>query len=442
MPGQQQAAGQIRTIPIELRVLFEHGGYCRVSLLLRRSEGLPEECALSTAIGSIDIIALSEDWYQDVVPEGLGTLLRDGFVWTDKLTQKQWQLAGREIYILATGTTHRGFVSAQRLAIGREHLVMCTTSRLPEVEKVLEQAGCTGWTQFGKDDGAPDGWAILGDAASGRIRGIVPSKPVSLAVGADILNILRPLPEIEIALERGIPLGYNSWLVGHPPEIRIYGDSQHAQGVFIDGHQSTLSQQNAYTAQGWDDPGIHQIWCNGTSKKYSLIHSEPTWKPWAAYSFPLPFDVHSNDRITICGPLVRASIGGEPLAGTQETFSVPPNNPVLIGAIPGQVMVANPRADIRGAEVVVSPPFVPVWALPAQPLRCDKSKNRILFLGGAVVPGAYAQDKNESSVVALWCRLILDTSRKGLVVEPLSLAAAELWDQYKRRARTLWRRNR
>ena len=73
--------------------------------------------------------------------------------------------------------------------------------------------------------------------AGGCSERSVPQRPVPLSSDADILNVLRPVPEIEIALEGGIRLAYNSWLLGHPPAIRIYGAPEHTESVLIDGKE-------------------------------------------------------------------------------------------------------------------------------------------------------------------------------------------------------------
>jgi hypothetical protein len=271
-------------VPIDIRVLFDRGGGCRITLLPRRRAGLPEVCAVGTDKGlSLELVALEDEWFQDVVPEDLGALLRAGIVWSGPDAGQEWVLAGREIFVLAPGTTHRGFVSCPRLAIGREHAVLCTTTRLAEVEDALQRAGCANRTVFGEEDGAPPGWVLVSDVdRSSRPRGLVPTNAVPVKEGSDILNVLRPLPEIEILLEGGVPLGYSSWLAGFPPTIQVLGDAEHVQKVLIDGKEARLGADGAFRALGWDDPGSHQVWCSNTTRGYSLVRLERTWDPWPA----------------------------------------------------------------------------------------------------------------------------------------------------------------
>jgi hypothetical protein len=360
-------------------------------------------------------------------------------LWRDESTDQEWLLSGRDIFVLASGTAHRGLVSCPRLMLGREHAVLCTTSRLAAVEAVLQQAGCNGWTQLDENDGALRGWLVL--------RNVLPHRPVPWTDSADILNVLKPLPEVEIALEGGICLGYTSWLTEHPPAIRVYGDPDDTRAVRIDGQDATASDDGRYTVPGWDSTGAHQVWCNGATRTYSLLRREPPSQAWAAFSLPTPGG-RGSGRIAICGPLVRAftdpEVDGED-AATSEIIQVPPTNPVLLGSLPGQLFVAHSRSDVRGAQCIASSPFAPVWALPAQPLRCDKRENRVRLIGEPLAPGDGSGALNAPALrssVEQWCSAIRDAGRKGLAVEPATPAVADLWRCYKRYARDLWRRRR
>ena len=425
-----------RPAAIEVRVIFQRGGYCSVSLLPKRLPGLPEELTVSGTAGDVELQALQDEWYQDVAPDTLPDLLLAGFAWKHVDTGQEWLLSGREVFVLAHGTTHRGFVSCPRLTLGRDHVVLCTAMQLRDVEVALRAAGCAGWTELGEDDGAPSGWRVL--------RGVVPQNPVPQSSDSDILNVLRPLPEIEIALEGGIRLAYNSWLLGYPPSIRIYGDPEHVESVLIDGQAAIESERRGFTTQGWDAEGEHQIWCSSSNKSYSLVRCEASWSYWPAYSFALRGAGGEGSRapeFEFCGPVVRPVANSEQVA-LRQPVQVPPANRVLLGAGPGEVFVVRQRPDIRGARCLGLPPFDPVWALPLQPLTCDKRTNRILLVGEPTPRCGEVSQRSEKGCRDLerWCRLVLDASRKGLAVEPAAPATHSLWLEYKQLARNLWRR--
>lgn len=434
------SASRERTTAIEVRVLFERGGYCAISLLARRPVAFPEELTLSSATGSIELSALQDEWYQDVIPEYIGSLLRQGLVWTDGVRRQSWILSGREIFVFASRTDLRGFISCPRLLLGREQLVLCTASRLREVEVVLGEAGCSGWSTLGEADGVPTGWVLL--------RNVVPRRPVQPRGEADIINVLRPLPEIEIALESGIRLEYNSWLAGYPPAIRVYGDPEHIRKVLIDRQEATASTDGAFTVPGWDALGEHQVWCSGITKTYSMVTDAANSQVWPAYSFPIPGVPPSDGRIVVCGPLVYHRQEGS--SSTPETilssgiFAALATNRVLLGASPGEIYLAPVRLDVRGARCMAYPEFEPVWALPVQPLLCDKRERRISLIGQPTPPGELKSRsankwRGNASALEQWCRYVLDASRKGLAIEPDSPSTAELWRQYRQRARDIRR---
>ena len=115
---------------------------------------------------------------------------------------------------------------------------------------------------------------------------------------------------------------------------------------------------------------------------------------------------------------------------------VPATNSVLLGAVPGELFLTHPRPNLRGARCLGVPPFDPVWALPPQPLHCDKRANRILLVAAvAAAPSSACSDRvtNRRDLVR-WCQLILDASRKGLAVEPASPTVDNSWREYKRLA--------
>ena len=421
---------------VAVRILFQRGGFCAVSVLASRPPGLPEQVTVSSGAGEVELLELQEDWYEAEVVGDLADLLRTGFVWTDREKEQEWVLSGREVFVLASGTEHRGFVSCPRLVLGREHLVLCTAAQLAAVEGELRGAGCSGWTQLGEDNGIPAGWKVL--------RAIRPQRPVPLSSDNHILNVLRPLPDIEIAFEAGIRLTRNQWLLGYPPEIRIYGDPAHTGGVLIDGERAVRSEQGGYRIPGWDTEGDHQVWCGNTSKSYSLARGKSSWEFWPAHSFSLPGTKRRGEELALCGPVVWSStIESHP--GQRRAIQVPQNNSVLLGARPGEVYFAYRRSDVRGAPCLGSPPFNPVWALPDQPLQGDKRRDRILLVGEPLAAhndAGVQQRAGSGGDVERWYQMVLNAGRKGLAVEPGSWATEQLWRSYRQLARRLWKLSR
>lgn len=434
--GGEEPAHRERSLPIEIRLRFDRGGFCNASLIAKRCAGLPEDLSAVACGGEVNLRAMQDEWYQDVVPDDISSVLRNGTVWTEEGANGQytWSLRGRELYVLADRADISGYVSQPCLDLGRDHVVLCTEPLRSHVEEAIRETGAQPTTVLGEPFGAPPGWIVF--------RSVVPSEPVPPADDADIFNALRPLPRIEISLERGIRLGYANWLDGHPPSIRVYGDPEHASGVRIDGQVAERLADGAYRASGWDAVGSHSVWCAGTSKSYSIVPFEAAWALWDAYAFPVASG--GTQRLAVCGPIVRAAVT-EPWGS--ESFSVPETNPVLLGPDPGQIVMAVRASPLRGAPRIASPDFRPIWALPRDPLRCNKKTTRILFVAGTGAPepeerpGGEPNSGTDAGVVR-WCQLILNASRKGMTTEPDSESVRALWLSYKSRARRIWRARR
>ena len=436
-----------RAAPIEIRLTFEHGGFCQVSLLPRRIDGMPEELEVSGSGNPPGLMALDEDWYQDVILPNLGGLLRAGIEWAGILPeggQARSTLSGRELYVLASHNSLYGFVSTPRLVLGEEHVVLCIEDRLNEVQAAIAMTGSTEPVLLNSESGVPAGWIGL--------RGVVPRRPVAVLVEADILNALRPRPEIEIALEGGIRIDRQAWLSGFPPVVRLRGDTSTTSILTIDGIEASVGPGGSYSAPGWDSPGEHSIWCTSGTRTYAIRSGAEDWQSWEAYTWslgePSPGDMQS--RPAVCGVLVHppraARNGSRPIV-------VPASNPVLIGAAPGEIETCKPRHDLRAGLCVGFPWFDPVWAVPADSLQANKRTTSVLLIGTVQ---SVVRKEEQSSVrltgqrpivrssksVHSWYTAILTAGSKGLRTEPSTNDVKDLWTTYKRYAKTLRRSNR
>jgi hypothetical protein len=431
--GAEERAQRELSLPIEVRLRFDHGGFCSVSLIAKRSADLPEDLMAVEGAGEVNLRAMQDEWYQDVVPDDSSRVLRNGTVWTQEgeTGQRTWSLSGRELYVLADRPDISGYVSQPCVDLGRDHVVLCTEPLKSRVEEAIRQTGAQPKAVLDESFGVPPGWIVF--------RSVVPKEPVPPADEADIFNALRPLPRIEISLERGIRLGYANWLDGHPPSVRVYGDPYHASQVRIDGQEAERLADGTYRASGWDTVGLHSVWCAGTSKSYSIVPFEASWELWDAYAFPVA--AGSTLRLAICGPLVRAATTE---SWGVESLAVPETNPVLLGPEPGQIVMAVRASPLRGAPRIASPAFHPVWALPRDPLHCDKDTTRILCVGGSEAPEPKKQqgsrpNNGTGTDVIRWCQLILDANRKGMTTDPDKKSVQALWLSYKLLARRIWR---
>lgn len=433
-----------RAMAIDVRLVFETAEFCRVSFLPRRAQGMPVELSVLGSGDPPEFRALQEDWYQDVIMPNMGRLLREGVEWVPAPSTGQparWSLSGREIYVLAGIDELGGFVNSPRLILGEEQVVLCTTEKLADVRCAIALTGSPEPVLVGSEGGLPEGWAA--------IRGVVPQVPTTPSTDGNILDVLRPAPELRIALEGGVRIERQVWLAGFPPRVRIRGAGGSDHTVKIDGQDASLTDDRAYVAPGWASLGDHTVWCAGTSRAYTIREGAETWEPWDAYTWSLGelSADRSRRRPTVCGVLVRPPRAAR---ANSRPFVVPASNPVLIGAAAGEIEFCVPRGDVRAGQCIGFPWFVPVWALPSDALHCDKRAARILLIGPlhhvpegrAAVRDIGRRPRHRDSDVDAWCAAIRAVGYKGLRTQPQEPDVMGLWREYKQRAKALWRRRR
>jgi hypothetical protein len=434
-------------MPLEVRLVFEKAGFCRVSLLPRRAAGMPSELAVEGSGSPPELLALQEEWYQDVILSDIGRLMKEGIEWAGVLpdgAHARFSFSGRQILVLARHNDVNGFVSAPRLVLGNEdeHVVLCTTERLPEVRAALSLTDSPEPAELNSNNGMPTGWVGL--------RGVRPLKPVAPSRDGDIFDVLRPLPDVEIALTGGIPIDRRIWLRGFPPAVTLLGDTSTVGAVTIDGQEATQSPEGGYVAPGWDSAGEHTVWCTSSSRSYAIRSGAESWDPWDGYAWSLgePTASGTQSRPAICGVLVRppqvARVDSRPTV-------VPASNPILIGARPGDIEVCTRRSDVRAELCIGFPSFEPIWAIPANALHSDKRTARVLLIGpatpvdqgdrGPITDGGGRGTRRRSLPRGsyAWSSAILAASKKGLQIEPSGAEIAKLWQSYNRCAKALRR---
>ena len=417
--GEKKTRGtglaQSAAMEIRVRLTFDRFGFASLGFLPERVPDLDEEIEVTDGKAHLQMVA-QENWYQDLQFPDAGERMSHGIELRGLLSDHRllrWRLSGRDIYVLAGHPLANGFVSAPRLLLGRTDVVLCTDVLASEVETVLGEAGCRGYSKFGEAQGLPAGWT--------GFRGVRPAKAIALELGSDPFYAVKPAPDIQIELEGGVCVRNSVWLAGYPPRIKLFGETQVAVKVLIDGKESQKTSEGCLTASGYDLAGEHSVYCAGLScsRAYSIEEPEESWDSWAAYSF---------SEADICGPLVQV----KEHATHKVPISVPMSNPLLIGCEAGQVFQCSSRKAANWKGFV---PFQVAWALPAQPLTCDKKTARILQFSAArpVLPERPA--KSESR----WCNAILDAARKGLRIDNGSGDSSACWAAYKKVAQNIRR---
>lgn len=418
---------------IEVRLKFDRDSYCSVSLIPSRSAVLPDQTTVQTAIGEIGLVAINENWYQDVVPPDIGRVLIDGAVWSDAAMNVKWNLGGRELYVFASQPGMTGYISQPCLELGKKHFVLCTETLKEHVKEAIRETGAGDFEECDSSRGAPNGWIIL--------RDVLPAKPVRPTHEANILNALRPIPEIDISLEGGIRVESTNWIEGFPPKVFVYGEREQID-VEIDGKISQRAADGSMFVEGFENIGQHVVWCGGKSKSYTIVPFHSDCEHWDAHIYQL--DGRSDECISFCGPLVRIKKRKQGELVTPVLVSA--SNPVLLGPAPGDVIEALNVSGGQGMPYIAAPTFEPVWAMPKDPIHCTKDKSEIQLLSfvhpSFVHPrkfGVKLTRSNNEGDVSKWYQLILDAGRKGLDIKPDTAITRSLWSSYKDIARSLWR---
>lgn len=428
-PPSPTEGARARSFGVAVHIVFGRGrrNQCQLSLLPSRTSNLPEAVSVNRPQGTEVWNACQDEWYNDLTPPSIETLLSQGASW-DCLDDEEvrWVLSGREIWVLAqspTGTVS-GFVSVPRLILREGHLVLCTERQERAVRDALVEAGCAQPCEV-RGNGVPSGWLMF--------QGVRPTTPIHHDDSAGIFNILRPVHDVEIVFHGGIRLSHATWLIGHPPQIRIRGIGQEV-AVLIDERPALADGSGNYAAPDWDTPGLHTVFCGGVAESYELVDGCQHWDDFPAFVYRPSCAEFGARAFAICGPLVTPAKSGEC------TTLTPASNACLLGPAPGQVEISPQPYDVRPLEFLAVASFPVAWTIPTDPLHSNKSNASVRLLNSRGVEERLRESaRPRREAILRWCQAILNASRKGLRVEPDTDQAKQLWAEYKRVARRLWK---
>jgi len=423
------ADSRLRTLRMHLHISFGRRKQCKASLLPERICDLDIDVEVEGPDGNLSTWFASQDeWYSDVEPGNLGELLFNGADWKliSDTSQLNWVLSAREIYVLASSSagTISGYVPVSRLILFERHVVLCTKRQDETVQQALSNAGCS---QFGKLDeskGAPQGWVIFYD--------VKPSISITHDESVGLLNILRPVDNVEIILHGGIRISHSTWLKTHPPAIYIRGADIQEKEVMIDNEKAICDHSGKFTTDTWNTLGQHTIFCRGVSQSYELVEVTNEWEYFDAYSYNLKRS--KNVSVDVCGPAI--------LLNSENDFIslVPYDNSCLIGAVPGQITISPRSNKLQNDEYLAVAEFPIVWALPLNPLTCNKTNSTLKLINYEhVVKEVDISTRKIARDVVLWSQAILNSSRRHLRIEPDADRSLQLWKDYKKIARKYWR---
>lgn len=416
----------IADLGLRLKLLFGRGGDVKLNLVADRREHMPDEVEVSLPQSKLLLTRHQENSYEPVSLSEASSALHDGVEWRGRSGSRQfrWILSRRELHVLAEGDVSGlyPFGSTARLELNARHVVLAALSLRDDVLAALDEVGCATVEMYDETTiGVPAGWLLF--------RNVIPTNAVPMRDGADILNALCPLPNVEPYFVGGIHLERDTWLFGHPPQIRLTGDLSGVE-IKLDGQPVIVGSDGSVSAPEWDTEGDHQLWIGGQTQTYTLRTMEENWERWPAIDFGM--------GATICGASIDSSYGSR---GSYQV-TVPATNPLLIGATPGEVYYCHRRNDLRLQTYLTCVPFQPVWALPSDPAHSDRGSARLCLLR-AVAPALPANRKNVNQSrrpeIQRWLSVLNSASKKRLRIEPGNEDSAALWLRYRIAAKQLRR---
>jgi hypothetical protein len=424
------ASSPITTADLKLRLqlVFSRGGDVKLSLVADRREHMPDEVEVSITQGKLLLNRHQQNCYEPVNLSEASSALLDGVEWRagGDSSQYRWMLSGRNLHVLAEGDVSGlySFGSTPRLQLNARHVVLAALSLRDDVLTALHEVGCTTPEIYDETiPGVPTGWFLC--------RNVIPTRAAPMRDGADILNALCPLPDLEPHFVGGIHLERRTWLLGHPPQIRLTGDLRGVE-IKLDGHVVIVGSDCSVRAPDWDAEGDHQLWFGAQTQIYTLRSIEENWERWPAFDFKM--------GATICGASVESSHRGP----ASNQIRVTATNPLLIGARPGEVFHFHRPDDVRSQAFLTSVPFSPVWALPSDPAHANRAMTRIVMLQsiepqpqGGVSGVDYFPSRRE---LQRWVSVLNAASKKRLRIEPETMDSTSLWLRYRRAAKQLRRK--
>jgi len=375
-----------RSLSMHVHVVLRRRNRCQVSLLPSRVAEFDEEIEVNGPNGKEIWSACQDEWFSDISPANIGLLLEKGGEWEalhKGEIQLRWVLSIREIYVLAPSSTICAFVSAPRLILCEDHVVLCTKRQEKFVKDALTEAGCTEPSVISGNNGVPTGWVLF--------HSVCPTCPIEHEKEAGIFNILRPIHDLKIILGGGIRMTHSIWINGHPPQIRIRGTIDDKIEVKIDGKVAVADANGNYTVEDWDSPGRHTVFCGGVTQSYELVDGLQDWQGFEAFTYCPNPERTEGQYVSICGPFVAEN------DGMSEAVLTPSCNALLLGATPGQFTFYPWQYDTRSSEYLAIAGFPVTWTLPTNPLQCNKSISFVKLIRARKVSGSIGANVEEFS---------------------------------------------
>ena len=390
----------------------------RLSLVLARPEGFPEQITLATTEHP-SVHAYDDGRYDDIdVPAG--TTLLAGELRFNSLERFQWLRSARRVQIFSTAPSEPDLISVSAVRAGAEHAVLCSHADVVEVRRIAELAGSPALVSHDGWPGVPMGCALL--SAYCPVRAIAESIEPPL-------RTLDPGASITIGLS-GLAIRARVFAQGHPPLISIDGLPE-GTVVSIGGENAEQTESGAWAAPGWDAPGRHVIdVVPGPSLAYEIA-PDPAfgtgWPFWDAHAGRFGSSPGSPwERAEICGAQVMGPSGSAIIAAD--------THPTIMVAL-GMHATAEPMRHRTDAPVSVGAVRGgAVFLLSAWGGR--RSQGRVVWLGSSFSARTLASSQPDR----LWIQTVRYAASRRHPLEGADEIGRKAWDEAVAMARKLARK--
>lgn len=391
----------------------------RLSLVLARPEGFPEQITLATE-GHPSVRAYDDGRYDDIDVPGGATLL-GGELRFKSLERFQWLRSSRRVQVFSTAPSEPDLISVSAVRAGAEHALLCRPSDVAEVRRIAELAGSPALVSHDGWPGVPTGCAVL--SAYCPVRAIA-------AVVEPSLSTLDPGASITIELS-GIPIRARVFAQGHPPLISVDGLPE-GTVVSIGGEKAQQSESGAWVASLWDAPGRHVIdVVPGPSLTYEIAADPASgegWPYWDAHALRFGAAAAAPwERAKICGAQVMGPSGSVIIAA--ETHAT-----VVALGMHGTAALLRRRTDapvsvgaVRGGAVFL----LSAWG-------GRRNQGRVVWLGNPVAARSLASPRPDR----FWVQTVRNAASRRLPLEGADEVGRKAWEEAVARARKFARAGR
>lgn len=391
----------------------------RLSLVLARPEGFPEQITLATE-GHPSVRAYDDGRYDDVdVPAGatlLGSELR-----FKSLERFQWLRSARRVQVFSTAPSEPDLISVSAARAGAEHAVLCRSSDVTDVRRIAELAGSPPLVSHDGWPGVPAGCAVLSAFCPVRAiaEGVEPS-----------LSTLDPGASITIELS-GIPIRARVFAEGHPPLISIDGLPE-GTAVSIGGEKAQQSESGVWIASLWDAPGRHVIdVVPGPSFTYEIAPDPASgegWAYWDAHALRFGASAAASwERAEICGAQVMGPSGSVIIAADTHATMVALGMHATATPLRHRTDAPVSVGAVRGGAVFL----LSAWG-------GRRNQGRVVWLGNPVAARTLASSRPDR----FWVETVRNAASRRLPLEGADEVGRKAWEEAVARARKLARAGR